>query len=433
MGSKKEMTMKKLLLALAALTVAGSLSAGSIDYLSNQSADYLRTFSRNASLDVDAAVYNPAGTAFFAPGLTVGLSNQSIWKLYENDWTTPSAAIHPASKTYESTVPTLFLPNLQVVYGAGAWAAYLTTGVTAGGGTADYSDGVPYMMLAAVDQLGHPLVTGNALTTATGVTLASGNITSTSLYPQLTLGGAYAFNETLSFSAGLRAVEGYKTFSGKAVYDFSTAGAGTIRVTKEVDATQTAFGLGAVFGADWKPLTGLLVTTRIETATPLEFKTSVADGKDFNLFVDGSKQRRDLPALVALGTSYNWNALTVTASGTAYFLGLSQSAIYSDDYADLGWEAGASAEYALLPGFLKLSLGGLYTVVGGNDKTYNDFDFSLDSKSIGGGLVVTPLKDLDVTLSASNTFYTTAEGQGGTTEYKKNATTVGIACQYKFF
>ena len=76
--------MKKLIFGMATLLAAGTLMAGSVDYLSNQSADYLRTFSRNASLDADAAVYNPAGTAFLQPGLTLALSNQSIWKLYEN-------------------------------------------------------------------------------------------------------------------------------------------------------------------------------------------------------------------------------------------------------------------------------------------------------------------------------------------------------------
>ncbi|HNX59839.1 MAG TPA: hypothetical protein PKK43_12120, partial [Spirochaetota bacterium] len=81
------MNLKSIMLALAAIAVfgAGDLFAGSIDYLSNQSADYIRTFSRNASTDSDAVLYNPAGTAFMSNGTHLYFSNQTILKKYEDD------------------------------------------------------------------------------------------------------------------------------------------------------------------------------------------------------------------------------------------------------------------------------------------------------------------------------------------------------------
>jgi len=42
------MKINRILAALAMIFTASSAFAGSIDYLSNQSADYLRTFCRNA-------------------------------------------------------------------------------------------------------------------------------------------------------------------------------------------------------------------------------------------------------------------------------------------------------------------------------------------------------------------------------------------------
>ena len=213
----------------------------------------------------------------------------------------------------------------------------------------------------------------------------------------------------------------------------------------EVDVNQTALGFGGIFGADWKALPGLLLTTRIETPTPLEFKTVVNDGKSFGTaFTDGKKERRDLPALVALGAKYDWEALTLSASGTGYLLGLSKSDAYNNKitgenhYSDFGWESGLSAEYRVVPGFLKLSLGGLVTRVGGNSDTYTDFDVSLDSQSVGGGIVLTPITDLDLTLAVSDTFYNSSMGQfvptmNDTTNYKKNAVTVAIGVQYKLF
>jgi len=198
-------------------------------------------------------------------------------------------------------------------------------------------------------------------------------------------------------------------------------------------------GLGGILGVDWKtPLEGLLVTTRFETPTPLEFTTKVNDGNDFNkLFSDGKKENKDLPALGALGVRYDWEALSVTASGTGYFLGLSKNGSYLKDYDDFGWETGLSAEYAFLPGLLKASVGGMITKVGGNSKTYNDFDFSLDSSSIGGGVVFTAIKDLDLTLALSKTFYTDGSGQPSgttnTTTYKKDAFTIDVGVQYRMF
>lgn len=430
--------MKKLSLGLAALLWAGSAWAGSIDYLSNQSAEYIRTFSRNASLDADAAVYNPAGTAFLPQGLTFNLSNQSILKEYSSDF---DIGVARYDGTYQSTEPTLVLPNTQIVYNGGGWAGFLALGVTGGGGTVDYTDGVPYMAIATTSVV-------TAAATATGGYIdggywASGSLKATSIYPQATAGGAYALGTDLSVSAGIRAVYGYKTFSGSADYTFLHGGApisagahsggvpyGT---TLEADVSQTALGFGGIFGANWKALPGLLVSTRIETATPLDFETQVNDDADFGgLFTDGETQRRDLPALVALGVRYDAEALSITASGTGYLLGLSRSSAYAEDYADFGWDAGASVEYAVLP-WLKASAGGLVTRVGGNEDTYNDFDFSLDSQTLGAGLVLVPLADLQVNLAASHTFYNSSSGQADTTTYGKAATTLAVSCSYKLF
>jgi len=241
----------------------------------------------------------------------------------------------------------------------------------------------------------------------------------------------------------LRYVYAYQSFSGSATYALysGTTPAGT--ATLQLDVTKIAQGFGGIFGVDWKAFPGFLVTGRFETATPLNFKTTVNNGKDFGgTFVDGATQNRDLPGLVAVGLRYDWGAFSITASGTGYLLGPSLSAGYDnatnsqDAYDNFGWETGVSVEYSIIPGFLKASVGGLYDKVGGNAATYNDFDFSLDSQSIGGGLVITPLKDLDCTLAVSKSFYTSASGnQVGTqdTTYKKDALTVDLGVQYKLF
>ena len=74
--------MKKFLLMLTLIIAAGSTAfAGSLDYLSNQSAKYNMNAASTARTEgADIAAYNPAGTAFFAPGLYFDISNQTLFK-----------------------------------------------------------------------------------------------------------------------------------------------------------------------------------------------------------------------------------------------------------------------------------------------------------------------------------------------------------------
>ncbi|MBE0679684.1 MAG: aromatic hydrocarbon degradation protein, partial [Bacteroidales bacterium] len=64
--------MKKILTLFSALLVTGSLLAGGLVTNTNQSAQYIRLLSRNASTDVDAVYYNPAGLTKLAPGFHLG-------------------------------------------------------------------------------------------------------------------------------------------------------------------------------------------------------------------------------------------------------------------------------------------------------------------------------------------------------------------------
>ncbi|MCU0822793.1 MAG: hypothetical protein MUC95_10055, partial [Spirochaetes bacterium] len=131
--------MKKLFLYLGvtALLIAGAgdLFAGSVDYLTNQSAPFVRNLSRNAVTDsADAVNYNPAGTAVMKDGLYLQGNNQIILKTY-----TQSVE---GGDEYESTEPTYILPSLFAVYKTGSIGAFAAFTVPAGGGTVKYDDGI---------------------------------------------------------------------------------------------------------------------------------------------------------------------------------------------------------------------------------------------------------------------------------------------------
>lgn len=433
--------MKKIRILLTGIFVlcASALFAGSIDYLSNQSADYMRTFSRNAATSgADIAVYNPAATAFLAPGMYFQLSNQSIFKVYENDFS-PNAtgtSLGLKADNYKTTKPTYFLPSFFAIMNGGKWAAFVDAGVVGGGGAVDYKDGVPTMQLAALkisQQYG-----------GIAVQFKEGSLKADSMFPQITVGGSYAINDMFSVSLGLRGVWGEKSFEGSASYDTA---AGPVPLS--LDAEKKAFGVGAIIGVEAKPVENMVVAVRYETQTKLEWKTTVNDGKNFGgMFVDGEKKRQDLPAMIGAGVSYTFmDALTVSTSFDGFFIGQSDQDSdtkvnadgYDDDYANFGWEASVGVQYIVVPQFLEVSCGYMYNDLGGNEDTYNDFDFSLDSNSFGLGAKISALPNLDFTLALARIMYTSCKVDNvlstgtnvGTTNYKKYANVVAVAAEYK--
>jgi len=72
--------MKKTLF-LAGFLIATQLAfAGGIVTNSNQSAQFIRTMSRNASTEIDATYFNPAGLTQLADGWHFSLHNQTIFQ-----------------------------------------------------------------------------------------------------------------------------------------------------------------------------------------------------------------------------------------------------------------------------------------------------------------------------------------------------------------
>jgi long-chain fatty acid transport protein len=409
------------MIAIAAICAvsAGELFAGSIDYLSNQSADYVRTFSRSASTDADAVIYNPAGTGFMKPGIIAQISGQTIFKTYSN-------TLVSTGKEYKSTEPTPFIPSLSAVYKAENWAAFGAFSIVAGGGTVKYKDGIPTMVSIAA---------------AYGQSLTSGTITADSVYYGFTLGGSYSINSMISVSLGARYITSEKAYKGSA----TLSGGSTL----DLDAKESAQGIGGIFGVDVRPIDGLLIALRYEMATPLKYKTSTGASNSLGAavgFTDGEKRRKDLPAMFSAGASYTLDKLTVTSSFDGFLIGMSDQKSdvttgtpaqklyvdgYDDDYKSFGWEWSFSVEYAVIPEFLKLSTGYMHTVIGGNKDTYNDFDFSLDSNTFCLGGRLTAMQGLDLIFGGSTTIYKSSKNATESVNYKKSAYVIAYGVEYK--
>jgi long-chain fatty acid transport protein len=456
--------MKKTLLATCLFVAAASSPpdalAGSIDALSNQSAAYIRTFSRNSATDeADIVSYNPAGTAWLGDGLFLNLNNQTILKKYE---------IAHRGETFSADTPSLAVPSLYAVYKRNDLAAFFSFTVPAGGGSLDYKKGVPFL-----EPLGLKVVAPDGVEPfKASVHPQDGYFKGSSMFLAPALGAAYRFFDMVSVSAGLRLVYASKAYEGAATFQAAPDKDAAGNVTKEyaavrasLDSTKTAVGLGGIFGVHVRPLRGLDVALRYEMETPLELE---ADSKLANLatadsplesFLDGAKEKRNLPAVLGAGISYELLAdLRLSASLNYYFIkqadgdddiegvtGYARS--YDDDYEN-GFDLAGAVEYQLFDNLL-LSLGYNRSAIGGNEDTHSDFEFSLDSHSICMGARWTVIPHLDLNFGFARTMYDEATNPSlhpflesleaafntdiGPETFNKGVYALALGIQYRFF
>jgi long-subunit fatty acid transport protein len=103
--------------------------------------------SRNASVEIDAVYYNPAGLTKLNDGFHISLSNQFIWQTreVENDYT----YLH--ENLYTGKVTALLFPSIYAVYKIKNFAFSLGFMPVGGGGGATYDKGLPSFEMSQSD------------------------------------------------------------------------------------------------------------------------------------------------------------------------------------------------------------------------------------------------------------------------------------------
>jgi long-chain fatty acid transport protein len=142
--------MKKIITVFSALVVTGSLLAGGLVTNTNQSALYIRLQSRNASTEVDAVYYNPAGLTKLAPGFHFGINNQTIGQ--GRSVMTDYPYLHGAPNTeFVGTVSAPFYPSIYAVYNTERLAFSFGFNPVGGGGGATYEKGLAMIEMPIAD------------------------------------------------------------------------------------------------------------------------------------------------------------------------------------------------------------------------------------------------------------------------------------------
>lgn len=411
------------------------LFAGGIFYNSNQSAEYFRTYERNAATDnADSVYYNMAGTTKMKGGLFVNGSNQFLFQ--EASVKTENNPLL-GDKTYKSDNPVWLCPNLYVLYRQDNWSAF--SGLETIGATAirEWDDGLP-----TLDSL-------SVLNGGPGKSYVKGS----SYYFAWRLGGAYAVNNMLSVAACGRIVTSQQHVEGY------IEGSGNNKI--EMDYTDEALGYSGEIGFNVYPVEEMVISFTYEMSTKLDFERNINDGKygvaAMNL-KDGEKKRLDLPQAVRFGISYNITDKLRTEFGVDAYLekyvnferlddsaaGIDASEEYNNTY-----EEGLTFEYRF-NSMLLASIGGNLTQIG--QKKSATLDTSLpgahaDYWSAGFGCQVTPVEDLKINFAVGYTAFqdtykysdysdrlldSMLGSDGAAKEYNKEYIIVAVGAEYRF-
>ena len=433
----------RILVTLVLVTLCvGITSASNIDYLTNRSVNYFRNFARNPATDgADLVSYNPAGLVFLEEGFHISFGNQFLLKDYTIDavpfWDTTSV------ETYQSTEPTLFLPDLYVVYRTGDWALFGAFTVPAGGGSLDYKDGVYVMPLleTGYQQAIHMSPYYFAL-------MNEGSIMPSSEYLAGTVGASFAASDMFSFALAGRYTSAKKAYDGQADFTIffpdSTGVPAPVGTSSRVlNVEKTATGFNAIISVDVVPVENLNIALRYETSTALDFETSVIENgwgaaflPDSSFAVEGFKQRRDLPAILAGGVSYQFSpAFKLSTTFNYYFLedAAEDSLNGIDVDYENGLDIGIGIDYQISPRILA-GIAFLRSDLGGSDSTYTDFEYNLNYSAIGGGIRYSVTDNFALTLAGGHNFY--EEGQGSGTyqncTYNKSVSYFGLGAEVSF-
>jgi long-chain fatty acid transport protein len=371
--------MQRLKAAALLAGAATALHAGSVDNRNNNSADYIRSLSRNSSLEgADIAIYNPAGTVRLPDGLHLSLSNQTVSKFNRH------AMRSSPFKEYESEITSPLYPTAFAIYKQADWAAFGAFSFPGGGGELRYDKGSNTVALIQTNlEFMNPPRNAEAYLR--------------SVYYGGTLGGAWQPKPWISLAFGIRAL--YARTDITVDGDTVLAPGNTSKI---IDHMEEARGYTAVMAADFWPTPKLTLALRLEGPTSLEWEVQKSTLNLDNVIQDptirgrftsalratlrspGSTFMRDLPANVGLGAGYAiLPALRADLSVNYYLNTLADWDGKEDDHSD-GWEAALGMEYAF-PFGLRASAGGMYTVTGADSESYSVENPALDSYTLGAG------------------------------------------------
>jgi len=198
--------MKRLTFIAAFFMLFQVAFAGGLLTNTNQSAQFIRMMSRNASTDIDAVYFNPAGLIHLGDGWHFAVHNQTIFQTKTIDSKFPLLN----DGYYEGVVNVPAFPTAFAVYKDDNWAFSLGFGPNGGGGSATFDRGLPSFeipiskVVPGLSQQGLP-VTGYS---------ADLSFEGSSIFWGIQLGATYQVNDMFSVYGGVRYLPAKNSYIG---------------------------------------------------------------------------------------------------------------------------------------------------------------------------------------------------------------------------
>jgi len=180
--------------------------AGGIVTNTNHSASWIRMPVRDASIDIDAVYYNPAGLTQLADGFYISVNNQTIRQKRK------ISNAFPYLKNSDF-VGDVFVPALPTAFAAFKMGKFVISAgfaVVGGGGSADYKTGLPSFE-TGIAAIVPSLVAGKIPTTAYSADI---KFNGSSAYFGFQGNISYKINDMISVSVGARYVTVKNTYEG---------------------------------------------------------------------------------------------------------------------------------------------------------------------------------------------------------------------------
>lgn len=412
--------MKKgiVLVALVVFTVPAVFSA--ILTNTNQSVLFFRFPSRNASTDLDAVYYNPAGLVRLSDGFHVAIHNQTIFQ----DKTVVNSFLLLNDAEYLGKTRVPVFPNFYAVYKKKALAISFGFGPLAGGGSADYDEGLPSFEV--------PVSAIPALLTASGLPTnkysAEISFKGSSVYYGFQVNASYAVSDMVSAAFGIRYVHAVNKYEGEianiqinpifpalgwtgqmrsAPQAFNTLYTVTGNPTflyyaaqtadMGVDAKQVGSGITPIVGLHISPTENLKVGFRYEFNTKIELENQPTRD-DVGMFPAGEKERADIPATLSVGAEYLLSPVFRISASYSLFMETEtnwedREKLLDGNSYDLAFALEYDVSHALT-----FSAGYIFTKSGAAQKYQTDLSFDLGASTFGAGarLKLSPRMDIDI-------------------------------------
>lgn len=361
--------MKRLLNATLTLGLSGAAYAGGLLTNTNQNAAYLRQMSQDAVIDITGLYFNPAGTAFLAPGFHLSLNAQNAkqsrdivttFPLFAYNLNAPGESMHK----FEGNAKAPVVPSFQLSYNWLRWSFNASFALSSGGGKCEFDKGLGTFEALYAAQMYNQVNAGIAQALAQANTsyaqapdyapLEAGRNLAFGGYKMdaymkgrqygfgLTLGTTYKVKDNVALFLGLKGTYATNNYNGWVSDVHAATVTPTLstlsptqqavlqRVQSQVDETventlsrseldlncdQTAFGVTPIIGVDWKVNEHWNLALRAEAPTVLWLKnktemndyTKIVASQNATLgqFADGRHVREDNPGIINVGAQYS--------------------------------------------------------------------------------------------------------------------------------